>query len=452
MTYNQTVLGPRFYRRSIERRLGEALQDSPVVLIHGPRQCGKTTLAQYMCAPDFLDWEAERPTSADPRLGSDYSPAHQDYRYVSFDDPVARNSARDDPMGFVAALPERVVLDEVQRVPELFEAIKIAVDRRRVPGRFLLTGSSNVLLLPQVSESLAGRLQIVRLHPLAQAELARPDSYSDQQSGFLDALFGDGFPVSQSNRLGVLLLEKVVTGGFPPALSGPTARRKANWYRDYVETLIQRDLRDISRIRSLDILPKLVSAAASQTAQLFNLSDLASPFELTRPAMSNYVTVLERLFVLERLPAWHNSRLKRLGKRPKCHLIDTGIAAALLGADAGSLETNRELLGRLLETFVFQELRRQATWFDSPTEFSHLRTKDGVEVDIVIEQPGGTQAGVEVKASATVRSRDFAGLRTLATAVGKRFVRGVVLYDGETCAPFGDQLHAVPIRRVWEEL
>ena len=412
MTYNQTVLGPRFYRRSIERRLGEALQDSPVVLIHGPRQCGKTTLAQYMCAPDFLDWEAERPTSADPRLGSDYSPAHQDYRYVSFDDPVARNSARDDPMGFVAALPERVVLDEVQRVPELFEAIKIAVDRRRVPGRFLLTGSSNVLLLPQLSESLAGRLQIVRLHPLAQAELARPPSSSDRQSGFLDALFGDGFPVSQSNRLGVLLLEKVVAGGFPPALSGPTARRKANWYRDYVETLIQRDLRDISRVRSLDILPKLVSAAASQTAQLFNLSDLASPFELTRPAISNYVTVLERLFVLERLPAWHNSRLKRLGKRPKCHLIDTGIAAALLGADAGSLETNRELLGRLLETFVFQELRRQATWFESPTDFSHLRTKDGVEVDIVIEQPSGTVAGVEVKASATVRSGDFAGLRT----------------------------------------
>ena len=202
-------------------------------------------------------------------------------------------------MGFVAALPERVVLDEVQRVPELFEAIKIAVDRRRIPGRFLLTGSSNVLLLPQLSESLTGRLQIVRLHPLAQAELARPSSSSDQPTGFLDALFGDGFPVSQSNPLGVLLLEKVVAGGFPPALPGPTARRRANWYRDYIETLIQRDLQDISRIRSLDILPKLVSAAASQTAQLFNLSDLASPFELTRPAMSNYVTVLERLFVLE---------------------------------------------------------------------------------------------------------------------------------------------------------
>ena len=286
-------------------------------------------------------------------------------------------------MGFVAALPDRVVLDEVQRVPELFQAIKISVDRQRIPGRFLLTGSSNVLL-PQLSESLAGRLQIVRLHPLAKAELARPSSSSDQPSGFLGALFGDGFPVLQSDRLGVLLLDKAVAGGFPPALSGPTARRQANWYRDYIETLIQRDLQDISRIRSLDISPKLVCAAVSQTARLFNLSDLSSPFELTRPAMSNYITVLESLFVLEKLPAWHNSRLKRLVKRPKCHLIDTGIAAALLSADIDSLETNRELLGRLLETLVFQELRRQATWFDSPIEFSHLLTKDGAEVDIVI--------------------------------------------------------------------
>ncbi|MCY4188033.1 MAG: ATP-binding protein [Bryobacterales bacterium] len=444
------MLGSRFYRRSIELRLGEALQDSPVVLIHGPRQCGKTTLAQYMCAPDFLDWEGGRLTPGDLRPSPAYPPAHRDYKYVSLDDPVARDSARDDPLGFVAALPERVVLDEIQRAPEVFEAIKIAVDRKRVPGRFLLTGSSNVLLLPQLSESLAGRLQIVRLHPLAQAELARPLPSPGPPAGFLDALFGGGFPASQAKRLGESLLAKVVAGGFPPALSVPTARRQSRWYRDYIEILIQRDLRDISRIRSLDILPKLVSAAASQTAQLFNLSDLASPFELARPAIGNYITVLERLFVLERLPAWHSSRLKRLVKRPKCHLVDTGIAAALRGADVDSLKADRELLGRLLETFAFQELRRQATWFDPPAAFSHFRTKDGAEVDIVIELPSGSMAGVEIKASATVRSRDFAGLRRLAAAVGKRFVRGAVLYDGETCAPFGDQLYAVPMRRVWE--
>ena len=231
-----------------------------------------------------------------------------------------------------------------------------------MPGRFLLTGSSNVLLVPQLPEALTGRLQIVRLHPLAQVELAVRSVTSDQPSGFLDALLGDGFPVSQTERLGARLIDKIVAGGFPPALARPTARRQANWYRDYIETLIQRDVRSVSRIRSLDALPRLLSAAASQTAQLFNLSSLASPFELTRPTIGTYVTLLERLFLVERLPAWHSNRLKRLVRRPKFHLIDTGIAAALIGADTATLTADRPLLGRLLETFVFQELRRQASW------------------------------------------------------------------------------------------
>ena len=444
--------GTPFYSRSIERRLCEALEDSPVVLIHGPRQCGKTTLAQFTCAPTYLPWRGSDLKWSGTGLNWRHSRHHRDYKYVSFDDPVARDGARDDPMGFVAALPERVILDEVQRAPELFDAIKIAVDRQRMPGRFLLTGSSNVLLVPQLSESLTGRLQIIRLHPLAQVELtaAARSLTSDRPSGFLDALFGDGFRVSQTERLGAGLIEKIVSGGFPPALTRPTGRRQANWYRDYIETLIQRDVRSLSRIRSLDALPKLLSAAASQTAQLFNLSDLASPFEVSRPTIGTYVTLFERLFLLERLPAWHSNRLKRLVKRPKVHLVDTGIAAALIGADSTTLAADRPLLGRLLETFVFQELRRQASWYGMPTQFFHLRNKDGVEVDIVIEQPNGLVVGVEIKVSATVRDGDFTGLRKLARSTGDRFLRGVVLYDGETSTPFGDRLHAVPIRRLWE--
>ena len=444
------MFGTPFYPRSIERRLCEALEDSPVVLIHGPRQCGKTTLAQFTCAPNHLTWHGGYSPWEGTRLSRGHSRRHRDYGYVSFDNPVARDSARDDPMGFVATLPERVILDEIQRVPALFDAIKIAVDRRRIPGRFLLTGSSNVLLVPQLSESLTGRLQIVRLHPLAQAELAVRSVTSDQPPGFLDALFGDGFPVSQTERLGTRLVEKIVAGGFPPALARPTARRQANWYRDYIETSIQREVRSVSRIRSLDVLSKLLRAAASQTAQLFNLSDLASPFELSRPTIGTYVTLLERLFLLEKLPAWHSNRLKRLVRRPKFHLTDTGIAAALINTDTATLTADRSLLGRLLETFVFQELRRQSSWCDLSTEFFHLRNKDGVEVDVVIEQPAGAVAGVEIKVSATVRDGDFTGLRKLARATGDRFVRGVVLYDGEISAPFGDRFHALPIRRLWD--
>ena len=441
---------PVFYPRSVERPLAEALEDSPVVLIHGPRQCGKTTLAQYTCAPNYLTWRGEHLTWLGNRLAWGYSREDRDYRYFSFDDPVTRDGARADPTGFVADLPERVILDEVQRVPELFEAIKISVDRQRAPGRFLLTGSTNVFLVPQLSDSLAGRIQIVPLHPLTQFELTGRSNPSRPDAGFLNALFGDGFPIFQCERLGGQLVEKIVAGGYPAALERPTARRSANWYRDYVEALVQRDARDMTRVRSLDVLPRLLRAAAAQTAQLFNLSSLASPFELSRPSIGDYVTLLERLFLLERLPAWHGDRLKRLVKSPKLHLTDTGLAAALLGADAKALAADRTLLGQFLETFAFQELRRQASWQDTPTEFFHFRDKDGAETDIVMEQASGAIAGVEIKAAASVSSRDFRGLRKLQKAAGDRFIRGVVLFDGETSIPFGDRFHAVPMSRLWK--
>ena len=434
---------PVFYPRSIESRLVEALQDSPVVLIHGPRQCGKTTLAQITCAPNYL-------TSRGDSLSWGFSQQVRDYSYFSFDDPGTRDGAQADPVGFVADLPERVILDEVQRVPELFEAIKVVVDRQRVPGRFLLTGSTNVFLVPQLSESLAGRLQIVPLHPLTQYELTGQSDPSRPDADFLSTLFGDGFPVFQCERLGAQLIEKIVAGGYPAALVRPTARRTANWYRDYVEVLVQRDVRDLARVRSLDVLPRLLHASAAQTARLFNLSSLASPFNLSRPSIGNYVTLLERLFLLERLPAWHSNRLKRLVKSPKLHLTDTGLAAALLRADAKALAADRGLLGQLLETFVFQELRRQASWHEMPAGFFHFRDKSGAETDIVIEQTSGAIAGVEIKAAASVNSTDFRGLRKLQKAVGDRFVRGVVLYEGETSLPFGDRFHAVPISRLWE--
>ncbi len=433
---------PVLYPRFAERRLVEALQDSPVVLIHGPRQCGKTTLAQITCTPDHATRGGNGPAWG-------YLQENRDYTYFSLDDPVTRDGARADPTGFVADLPERAILDEVQRVPELFEAIKISVDRQRVPGRFLLTGSTNVFLVPQLSDSLAGRIQIVPLHPLTQFELTDHSGPTHPEADFLSALFGDGFPMFQCARLGIRLVDKIVAGGYPAALARPTSRRSANWYRDYVEALVQRDARDITRIRSLDVLPRLLRAAAAHTAQLFNLSDLASPFELSRPSIGDYVTLLERLFLLDRLPAWHGNRLKRLVKSPKLHLTDTGLAAALLGTDSKALAGDRALLGQFVETFAFQELRRQASWRDTPTEFFHFRDKDGTETDIVMEQASGAVAGVEIKAAASVNSRDFRGLGKLQRAAGSRFVRGIVLYDGEASIPFGDRFHAVPISCLW---
>ena len=408
-----TTIHPRF----IEPHLLEALDDSPAVLIHGPRQCGKTTLARMVGAS-------------------------RGYRYVTFDDDVVRSAAADDPNGFAAALPERIIIDEVQKVPALFPALKMEIDRRRTPGRFLLTGSTHVLLVPRLSESLAGRLQTLRLHPLAQCELEQRDSH------FLDALFAGDFAVARTERLGAQLPDRIVAGGYPAALARPPGRRRANWYLDHVEALVQRDVRDLTHVRHLEILPRLLAAAASRTAGMFNVSELAAPFEVTRPTIRDYTTLLERVFLLEPLPAWHGNRLSRLVKRPKLHLGDTGIAAALLGLDGPALAYDRTLFGQFLETFVFQELRRRAGWHDTRISFHHFRDKDGAEVDIVVERGAAALGGIVVKASGTVRTRDFRGLRKLRGTLGKRFAGGVVLYDGETTVPFGDRLHAVPVGRL----
>lgn len=413
------MTAPTFYPRFAESCLIEALADTPVVLIHGPRQCGKTTLAR--------------------RVGE-----ARGYSYFSFDDTVALAAAQADPVGFVDELPERAILDEIQRAPGLFTAIKAAVDRRRTPGRFILTGSANVLLLPRLADSLAGRMEIVRLHPLAQSELA------GRAGGLLEGLFAGIFKTRTYDRLGTALIQRVAAGGYPAALARATPRRRAAWYRDYIETLVQRDVRDLARIGALDTLPRLLTLAAGQTARLLNVSDLAGPFQLSRPTIRDYVTLLERVFLLEPLSPWHSNRLSRLIKTPKLHLGDTGVVCALLGLDADALARDRPTFGQLLETFVYQELRRQASWHDAPIAFHHFRDKDGAEVDIVLERGARELAGVEVKAGATVTAADFRGLRKLKEAAGGRFTAGVVLYDGAASVGFGDGLYAVPIRLLWE--
>lgn len=411
----ETTLYPRFLRP----RIVEALADSPVVLIHGPRQCGKTTLSRL--------------------VGDELGLA-----YFTFDDDVQRAAAQADPVGYVADLPERAVLDEVQRVQELFTSLKAAVDARRKPGRFILTGSANVLLVPKLADSLSGRMAILRLHPLCQAEVGHnaPD--------FLGRLFAANFRAGPSGqRLGKALAERVVGGGFPAALTRSVQQRRTAWYRDYADTLIQRDIRDLARISALDALPRLLALAAGQTACLVNVSELSAPFQISRQTIREYLTLLSRIFLVDELPPWHSNRMKRLVKTPKLHMGDTGLACALLGLNGDTLWADRSLFGRLLESFVYQELRRHASWREAAVAFSHFRDKDQVEVDVVLESEGRT-AGVEVKAASTVTGDDFKGLRKLKEAVQKNFSAGVVLYDGEAVARFGDRLYAVPITQLWK--
>ncbi|AFT71902.1 putative ATPase, AAA+ superfamily [Alloalcanivorax dieselolei B5] len=395
--------------------LHEALQDSPAVLIHGPRQCGKTTLAR----------------ETGDALG---------YHYITFDDDNQHQAAQTDPMGFVQTLPENVILDEIQRVPELFTSLKATIDKNRQPGRFILTGSANVLLLPKLADSLAGRMEVIRLRPLAQCEIR------GQRPAFLPQLFLADFNAGNLHlsRLGESLADTLCQGGYPAAIARRTEKRRNTWYRDYSQALIQRDIRELANIRNLASLPKLLTLSAAQTARLFNVSDLASPFAISRPTIREYLTLLEQIFLIEQLEPWHNNRLSRLIKTPKLHLADTGLACALLGVSRHDLWQDKALLGQMLETFIYQELRKQADWHEQELHFCHYRDKDKVEVDIIIEQ-GRKLAGIEIKAAATITQSDFKGLKRLKDATGERFAAGVVFYDGDAILPFGERLFAVPI-------
>lgn len=403
------------YKRHIEPRLKEALKNFPVVLIQGPRQCGKTTLARMSGG----------------------------YVYRSFDDEDTRRFAETDPVGFVKDLPDRVILDEAQKVPRLFSSIKLTVDRNRKPGAFILTGSVSVLQVRRITDSLAGRMAIITLHPFSQSEL------SQESPGFLNTLFSKGFKHRQYEPTEENMAGRIVAGGYPVALKLRGEKKRADWYRNYIEALVQRDAPDIASVRSPEVLAELLALAASQSGQLLNINSLSSSFQLSSPTIREYMFLLQKMFLWENLPAWHSNRRKRLVKTPKLHLGDTGIACALTNLNKNALAKDRALLGHLLETFVFQELRRQASGHKKPHKFFHYREKEGAEVDIVIQREGVRLAGVEVKASSTADKSDFHGLRRFKAVAGKHFAGGALVYNGDTSGKFEDGLYAVPLRLLW---
>lgn len=404
------------YPRLVQRLLDEAIRDSPVVLIHGPRQSGKTTLARTFLEP----------------LG---------YTYYSFDTESMLNAASADPEGFVADLPDKVILDEIQRVPQLFRSLKYQIDQNRQPGRFVLSGSANILLLPQLSDSLAGRMEVLRLHPLSQTEL--------QQStgGFIDHLFSSDrldTRLLSSERLGDVLAQRIVAGGFPAALARSREPRIQRWYSDYVSSVLQRDISELASIASIDAIPRLFSIIASNTSRLLNVAELASPLSISRPTIKHYVSLLEAIFLVDILPPWHKNLAQRLIKTPRLFCTDTGIACASLRQNTTSLRSMPELYGRMVETYVVQELKRMSSWMDEAIEISYYRDKDGFEVDAILESQGRL-VGIEVKSSSTVTTSDFRGLRKLKSLAGSEFHRGIVLYDGAQALSFGDSMYAIPI-------
>jgi uncharacterized protein len=404
------------FTRFADRQVREAMSDTRIVMISGPRQAGKTTLARQISSPTMP--------------------------FRTLDDTTTRDAALTDPAGFLHGM-DRAVIDEAQRAPDLLLAIKAIVDADPRPGRFLLTGSANLMTLPRVADSLAGRMEIVRLLPLAQSEI------KGDAPAFLKQAFEGKPPAVRMPMVGDDLIAAVLAGGYPEALTRRSWARRQRWHMDYIDAIVQRDVRDVAQIEQIQLMPRLLRVLAQYSGQLINYSALGGPLGMNHVTTQKYTGIFESLFLIRTLQPWYSNTLKRLTKSPKLHFLDSGLLAALRDVSPDRLRRDRSPFGAILETFVLTELLKLASWEDGRFEFSHFRDKERHEVDIVIENQRGQVVGIEVKASATVTSSDFRGMRRLAQSCGERFVLGLVLYDSDQAVPFGDRMFAHPISALW---
>jgi len=407
------------YRRNLLESVNESIRYSPATLINGARQTGKSTFIKN----SFIE--------------------SQGFSYVNLDDLNLLRLAKSDPMTFIAQLKERTAIDEIQRTPELLLPLKKAIDDARTSRRFLLSGSANILMLPKLSESLAGRMEIHTLWPLSQGEIV------GKKERFPDFAFSNETPQTPKPFSQDEYLEAIVFGGYPEALAQMKAGRGPDWFKSYLATILQRDIQDISRIEGLAELPNLLEIVASRAGNLINFADISRVTKLKALTVQRYYTLLEMVFLIVEIPAWGKNHEKRIVKSPKVFINDTGLLCYLRGLNKEALVRERTILGSVLENFVVMELIKQLGWASTHYKLLHYRNRQGDEVDAVIEAPDKRIVGIEIKASIDIKPSDFNGLKSLAKTAGNRFHRGFLLYTGNDVIQIDKDLWAVPIASLW---
>jgi predicted AAA+ superfamily ATPase len=410
-------------RRNLSNSVIEALADTPVVFLRGARQSGKTTLVKN------LAWNGNSARN-----------------YITLDSATALAAALQDPAGFLQGMNKPLTLDEAQRAPGLMLAIKEDVDRHRLSGRYLLTGSANVLALPKVADSLAGRMEILTLYPLSQGEIA------DTREDFISRLFDRDFAFDNARPQCPMadLLAAICGGGYPEALARSGEKRRAAWFDSYITALTERDVRDISNIQDMSGLIRLLGILAVRSATLFNQSEVSRVSSIPNSTLTRYIILLEAMFIIHFLPAWSPNLGKRFVKSPKIHIVDSGLAAHLCGANVARLARDTMLAGRLLESFVAGEILKQSGWTEHPAKLYHYRSQAGEETDLLLEDRLGNVVAIEVKLSQTLSRHDVKNLVGLRGSLGDSFIRGAVIYAGHEVLPLGDRLIALPVGTAFE--
>ncbi len=413
---------PTMFERILAENLKEALSDTPVVMVVGARQTGKSTLALQS-------------------INSDFSP-----QYLTLDDPILLSSSKSNPTAFLENFPTPLIIDEIQRVPELFLPLKLKIDRERKAGSYLLTGSANVLNLPKVADSLAGRIEILHLQTLSQSEI------EGTKHNFVDEICQDNYQISTANtpENREELFRRMLVGGYPEVVGRKTEKRREAWFDSYILTLLQRDLRDLANIEGLTDLPRLLKMLATRAGSLLNFAEISRSIGFPQTTLKRYVALLENIFLFEMLPAWSGNLSKRLTRTPKLFFSDTGLLAHLHNLTWSKIQADPTFGGFFTENFVYTELRKQIGWSNSKVQMFHFRTLSDLEIDFILELPNGEIIGIEVKSAESINDKSFKTLRLLQTEMPTKFKRGFVMYSGHQTVPFGDNLFAVPISSLWQ--